>query len=136
MSRSARGPLDSSGVEVVNGIGGFFFRARDPQALAAWYQERLGINPVPETYDGDVWRQQEGETVFAPFPHDAEMIGPPEHTWMLNFRVADLERMAEQLRDAGETVEVDPERYPNGRFATLRDPEGNGIQLWQPMPPE
>ncbi len=70
--------------------------------------------------------------MFAPFPQDAEMIGPPEHTWMINFRVADLERMAEQLRDAGETVEVDPERYPNGRFATLRDPEGNGIQLWQP----
>ena len=123
-------------MEVVTGIGGFFFRAQDPNALATWYQDRLGIALVPETYDGEVWRQQAGETVFAPFPQDSEMIGPPEHTWMLNFRVLDLERMVDQLRDAGETVEVDPERYPNGRFASLRDPEGNGLQLWQPMSPE
>ena len=55
------------------------------------------------------------------------MIGPPEKTWMINFRVDDLD---------GETVDVHPERYPNGRFAELRDPAGNGIQLWQPMGPE
>jgi glyoxylase I family protein len=120
-------------VERVSGIGGFFFRSHDPQALAAWYQERLGINTVPETYEEGPWRQEEGETVFAPFAQDSEMIGPPEHTWMINFRVADLDTMVGQLRDAGETVEVDPTRYPNGRFAELRDPEGNGIQLWQPM---
>ena len=72
-------------------------------------------------------------TVFAPFQQDSEMIGPPEHTWMINFRVDDLDAIVEQLRSAGETVDVDPERYPNGRFAEVRDPEGNGIQLWQPM---
>lgn len=120
-------------VERVTGIGGFFFRSRDPDGLAAWYRERLGIEPVPEDYGGEVWRQEEGETVFAPFPIDSEMIGAAEHTWMLNFRVADLDAMVEQLRVAGEQVEVDPTRYPNGRFAELRDPEGNGIQLWQPM---
>ena len=54
---------------------------------------------------------------------------------MINFRVDDLDAMVEQLRAAGETVDVDPERYPNGRFAGLRDPDGNGIQLWQPMDP-
>jgi len=123
-------------VEVVTGIGGFFFRARDPKALSTWYQDRFGITTVPESYDAEVWRQQEGETVFAPFPQDSEMIGPSEHTWMINFRVVDLDAMVDQLRDAGETVEVDPERYPNGRFAGLRDPEGNGIQLWQPMKPK
>ena len=123
-------------MEVVNGVGGLFFRSRDAKALALWYQERLGITTVPDSYDEEVWRQQEGETVFAPFPQDSEMIGPSEHTWMINFRVVDLDAMVDQLRDAGETVEVDPERYPNGRFAELRDPEGNGIQLWQPMTPE
>jgi len=123
-------------VEVVTGIGGFFFRARDPKALAIWYQERLGIKPVPESYEDEAWRQQAGETVFAPFPQDSEMIGPPEYTWMINFRVADLDKIVSQLRDAGETVEVDPGPYPNGRFAALRDPEGNRIQLWQPMEPE
>jgi predicted enzyme related to lactoylglutathione lyase len=55
---------------------------------------------------------------------------------MLNFRVHDLDAMVEQLRAAGEAVDVDPERYSMGRFAGLRDPEGNGVQLWQPMDPE
>ena len=68
-------------MERVTGIGGFFFRASDPEALAGWYRDRLGVDPVP-------------------------------------------------------TVDVHTERYPNGRFAELRDPEGNGIQLWQPMDPE
>ena len=123
-------------VERVSGIGGFFFRARDPEALALWYQERLGITTVPESYGEPSWRQQAGETVFAPFEQDSEMIGPPEHTWMINFRVDDLDAIVSQLRTAGETVDVDPQRYPNGRFAEVRDPEGNGIQLWQPMDPE
>ena len=121
-------------MERVTGIGGFFFRSRDPGALAEWYLDRLGVDTVPASYDeGSPWRQEEGETVFAPFPQDSKMIGPPEHTWMINFRVEDLDAMVEQLRAAGESVELDPERYPNGRFAALRDPEGNGIQLWQPM---
>lgn len=120
-------------MEHVTGIGGFFFRSRDPGALAAWYQERLGVKTVPESYEEAPWRQEAGETVFAPFAQDSQMIGPPEHTWMINFRVEDLDAMVEQLQGAGETVEVDPTRYPNGRFAELRDPEGNGIQLWQPM---
>ena len=119
-------------MERVTGIGGFFFRAADPAALAAWYEERLGVNRVPTSYGEEPWRQQAGSTAFAPFPHDSAMIGPPEHTWMLNFRVDDLDAMVAQLRAAGESVEVDPERYPNGRFAELRDPEGNGVQLWEP----
>ena len=123
-------------MERVTGIGGFFFRSQDPDALAVWYQERLGVTTVPETYEDGPWRQQEGETVFAPFQQDSKMIGPPEHTWMINFRVEDLDAIVTQLRAAGEQVEVDSERYPNGRFAELRDPEGNGIQLWQPMDPE
>ena len=123
-------------MERVTGIGGFFFRSRDPAALAVWYHERLGVTPVPTSYDASPWRQQAGETAFAPFQQDSEMIGPPEHTWMLNFRVDDLDAIVEQLRSAGETVDVHAERYPNGRFAELRDPEGNGIQLWQPMDPE
>ena len=56
----------------MTGIGGFFFRARDPKALASWYQKRFGVKTVPETYDGDVWRQEAGETVFAPFPQDSK----------------------------------------------------------------
>ena len=122
-------------MERVTGIGGFFFRARNPDALASWYQERLGVDTAPRSYEEGVWRQQEGATVFAPFEQDSAMIGPPEHTWMINFRVDALDAIVDQLRGAGETVDVDPERYPNGRFAEVRDPEGNRIQLWQPMGP-
>jgi hypothetical protein len=122
-------------MERVTGIGGFFFRASDPEALAGWYRDRLGIDPVPKSYGEEPWRQREGETVFAPFELDSEMIGPPEKTWMINFRVDDLDAMAKQLRSAGETVDVHADTYPNGRFAELRDPEGNGIQLWEPMDP-
>jgi len=121
-------------MERVTGIGGFFFRSQDPGALARWYEERLGIGRVPESEDQTPWRQEAGDTVFAPFEQDSQMIGPPEHTWMLNFRVDDLDAMVEQLRAAGETVNVDPTRYSYGLFAELRDPEGNGIQLWQPLP--
>jgi glyoxylase I family protein len=122
-------------VERVTGIGGFFFRAIEPGALATWYRDRLGVDPVPQSYEQEPWRQEAGMTAFAPFDQDSEMIGPPEKTWMINFRVDDLDKIVDQLRSAGETVDVDPERYPNGRFAELRDPEGNGIQLWQPMSP-
>ena len=125
--------VSSARVERVTGIGGFFVRSRDRKALALWYQERLGVTPLPGSYGKEAWSQQAGPTAFAPFDLDSKMIGPPEHTWMINFRVADLDAIVAQLRAAGEEVEVDPERYPNGRFASLRDPEGNGIQLWQPM---
>ena len=123
-------------MERVTGIGGFFFRASDPEALAGWYRDRLGVDPVPTSYEQEPWKQQEGYTAFAPFELGSEMIGPPEKTWMINFRVDDLDAMVDQLRGAGETVDVHAERYPNGRFAELRDPEGNGVQLWQPMDPE
>jgi hypothetical protein len=77
------------------------------------------VKTAPSTYGEEPWRQEEGVTVFAPFQQDSEMIGPPEHTWMINFRVDDLDAVVEQLRSAGETVDVDPERYPMGRFAEV-----------------
>ena len=119
-------------MERVRGIGGLFFRSADPAGLQRWYQERLGVKPTPQSYEEESWTQEAGETVFAPFEQDSEMIGPPEKTWMINFRVADLDAIVAQLWSAGESVSLDPEEYPNGRFAELRDPEGNGIQLWEP----
>lgn len=114
------------------GIGGFFFRAKDPAALADWYDRNFGIAKIPEDYGGQSWRQQAGETVFAPFPQDTTYFGRPEQAWMLNFRVADLDAAAADLAAQGIAVEVDQTIYPNGRFARLSDPEGNPIQLWQP----
>ncbi|SDZ99233.1 VOC family protein [Alkalimonas amylolytica] len=119
-------------MEKVTGIGGIFFRAKDPAALSRWYTEHLGIDPVPDTYQQSPWWQQKGPTVFAPFPADSDYFGKPEQAWMLNFRVLDLDKMVAQLTASAIEVQLDPETYPNGRFARLHDPEGNPIELWQP----
>jgi glyoxylase I family protein len=118
--------------ERVQGIGGLFFRSRDPKALSAWYQEHLGIDPTPTELNQPVWRQAAGETVFAPFPHDTDYF-PLQQGWMVNFRVRNLDAMARQLRASGIEVKVDAQKYPNGRFARLYDPEGNPIELWEPV---
>lgn len=116
----------------VTGIGGFFFRAKDPDGLARWYFEMLGVALTPTTYEEEPWRQEAGETVFAPFAEDTAYFGDPTKMWMINFRVRDLDALAARLTERGVAVDIDPEVYPNGRFAQIRDPEGNPIQLWQP----
>jgi glyoxylase I family protein len=129
---------ESGGTEMekVTGIGGFFFRAKDPKALALWYQQHLGILTIP-TKDGETaWQQEAGTTAFTPFPETSKYFGDPQKDWMLNFRVRDLDKMAAQLQAAGIEVKVDPESYPYGRFGRLHDPEGNPIELWQPAKPD
>jgi glyoxylase I family protein len=121
--------------ERVLGIGGLFFRSRDAGKLAQWYQLHLGINPVPTDYDQPVWEQAAGPTVFAPFAMDTDYFGSKQQAWMVNFRVRNLDAMVAQLQKAGIEVKVDPEKYPNGRFARLHDPEGNPIELWEPASP-
>lgn len=116
----------------VTGIGGFFFRASNPDALGKWYLENFGINLVPSEYGIKPWRQEAGPTVFAPFPKDSDYFGDANKNWMLNFRVRDLDAIVAELRAKEIEVTVDPEAYPNGRFARLRDPEGNPIELWEP----
>ncbi len=119
-------------MEKVTGIGGVFFRAKDPDLVGNWYKENLGIDLVPTDYDTPPWQQEAGPTVFAPFQHDTEYFGKDTQQWMINFRVSDLDAMVTQLRKNGNEVEVDPETYPNGRFARVYDPAGTPIQLWEP----
>lgn len=119
-------------METITGIGGFFFVAREPKALAAWYQRHFGIDLVPGDYDTPAWRQAAGDTVFAPFSSLTSPVTEAPRPFMLNFRVRDLDAMIAQLEAAGLTVKRDPEDYPNGRFAWLDDPEGNPIELWEP----
>jgi glyoxylase I family protein len=137
------GPAQSSPVEKpgsdaslpaerVLGIGGLFFRAHDPKALAEWYRTHLGVTPVPTGYGQSSWHTQAGTTVFAPFPQTTKYFGEQTQVWMVNFRVRDLDKMAAQLTAAGIAVKVDPEHYPNGRFARTHDLEGNPIELWEP----
>lgn len=121
-------------MERVGGIGGLFFLADDPEALSRWYATNLGVEPPPRSYDEEVWRQDEGETVFAPFGREHGQAPPLGRAgWGINFRVRSLDAMVDQLRANGVEVEVDAETYPNGRFAQLHDPEGNAVQLWEPL---
>jgi glyoxylase I family protein len=119
----------------VLGIGGFFFRARDPSGLARWYHENLGVLLTPTSYDQGPWRQEAGPTAFAPFPDTTGYFGARDRMWMINFRVRDLAAMVAQLKAKGIAVKPDTTTYPNGRFAHLHDPEGNPIELWEPRSP-
>lgn len=121
-------------MEKVLGIGGFFWRSVDPKGLGKWYEDHLGITGEPTSYESLPWQQEAGTTVFVPFKHDTTYFAADKQ-WMINFRVRDLKALVAQLEAAGIAVEVDPERYPNGWFATLKDPEGNSIQLWQEEDP-
>ena len=122
-----------SAKESLTGIGGVFFRAHDPKALAQWYQDHLGVTMTPTKENDPSWEQEAGPTVFAPFPETTKYFGDMQKVWMINFRVRDLDKMAAQLQAAGIEVKIDPTAYPHGRFARLHDPEGNPIELWQPM---
>lgn len=119
-------------MEKVTGIGGVFFRAKDPQSLSLWYEKHLGISPVPRDYEQVPWAQEQGPTVFAPFEMETDYFGSRQQSWMINFRVNDLAAIVSQLQAAGIDVQVDKDIYPNGQFARLQDPEGNPIELWQP----
>ena len=113
----------------VLGIGGYFLRAKDPEALGAWYRDSLGL----DLGENGLWDQAPGPTVFAAFQSNTEYFGSPTQQTMLNFRVDDLNAMLEQLRDAGADVDSqthDPEGV--GLFGWVTDPEGNRIELWQP----
>lgn len=115
----------------VTGIGGLFFRGRDPQALSAWYERHLGIADMNKA----VWSQEAGPTIFGPFAATTDYFGRPNQQWMVNFRVDDLDAMMASLRAAGIAVETRPEWDSEvGRFCRIHDPEGNPIELWEPSP--
>ncbi|MEM8870176.1 MAG: VOC family protein [Pseudomonadota bacterium] len=119
-------------MQKVQGLGGVFFRARDPEALATWYETHLGVSRTPTDSTTLPWIQEAGPTVFAPFAQDSDYFGDDSKSVMFNFRVADLSGMIEQLTSAGITVNPSEEVAGIGHFARLTDPEGNPIELWQP----
>lgn len=115
----------------VTGIGGFFFRAQDPTALAAWYLQHLGVGAAEGVF---LWDQQAGPTVFAPFKESSDYFAADKQ-WMLNLRVEGLDALLAALRAAEIEVvtKVEWDATPEiGRFARIHDPEGNPIELWEP----
>jgi predicted enzyme related to lactoylglutathione lyase len=113
-----------------DGIGGVFFRSRDPDALRNWYSQHLGI---PMEDFGTVFTAKEGDhTVWAPFAADTTYFGSPDQPLMVNFRVRDLDAMLTQLRGAGVEVVDHVEEHEYGRFGWATDCEGNRFELWEP----
>jgi predicted enzyme related to lactoylglutathione lyase len=122
----------------VLGMGGLFFRAKDPDALNTWYREHLGVGAgCNSTGEGEAdewtWKVQGGPMVFAPFKADTDYFAE-DKAFMINLRVSDLDSLLEQLNAAGVAVITKPEwNDPSvGQFARIHDPEGNAIELWEP----
>jgi len=122
----------------VLGIGGFFFRANDPDALAAWYREHLGVGAGCVATEGAnpdeyAWLTESGPVVFAPFEAATDYFAGDKQ-FMLNLRVSDLDGLLRSLEAAGIEITTKPEwNDPSvGRFARVHDPEGNAIELWEP----
>ena len=120
-------------MEKVTGIGGIFFRSKDPAGLAKWYHDTLGVSPAPTDMTTPPWVGEGGVTVFAPFASDTDYF-PATQQVMVNFRVADMDAMVRQLNAAGVNVFNETTMEGIGRFAHLTDPEGNAIELWEPAP--
>ncbi|NNE90543.1 MAG: VOC family protein [Verrucomicrobiales bacterium] len=116
----------------VTGIGGIFFKCKDPDALRDWYAKHLGI-PVDEGgYVTFAWGEEKGHTVWSPFEADTDYFAPSKRDFLINYRVEDLDAVLRALRDEGVEVEDKTEDGEFGKFGWLMDPEGNKIELWQP----
>jgi predicted enzyme related to lactoylglutathione lyase len=121
----------------VTGIGGVFFKSKDPKALGGWYRTHLGLNV--EEWGGVAFKwvttdnpTGTGTTIWNPFKEDTSYFAPSNASFMVNFRVHDLHALLAALRAEG--CEVDPkvEESEYGKFGWVQDPEGNRIELWQP----
>ena len=122
-------------MEKVTGIGGVFFKATNSEGLAEWYRQNLGIQSNEGAAEFH-WREESrpertGRTVWSIFASDSEYFGKPTQQWMLNYRVANLSAMIDQLKNNGVTIEK-VEHFDYGSFAWITDPEGNRIELWEP----
>ena len=122
----------------VTGIGGVFLKCRgDSDALAAWYHKHLGM-PL-ETWGGAILRWPDdkagdgGLTVWSLAGKDSKWFSPSDSAFMINYRVDDLDALLAQLRAAGVEVVGGPDAAENGKFAWIMDPDGNKVELWEPM---
>ena len=120
----------------VIGMGGYFFRAKDPAALKVWYKEHLGVGGGCGTDENGqsnewLWYPEAGPMVFEPFKQDSDYFAADKQA-MINLRVSDLDGLLEKLRGAGIEIGREESMDGVGRFARIHDPEGNAIELWEP----
>ena len=121
----------------VIGLGGVFFKSKDPKALYEWYRKHLGIESAADG-SGAMWRDADhpeihGFNVWSIFPQETQYFEPSQSSFMMNFRVDNLDELLKTLREEG--VQVDPkvEEYEYGKFGWIMDPEGNRVELWEPL---
>jgi predicted enzyme related to lactoylglutathione lyase len=115
----------------VTGIGGIFFKCKDPQKLREWYHQHLGIK-IEEYGATFNWMGQNGHTVWGTFKQDTKYFEPSQQQFMINFRVDDLESLLKQLKHDGVEQVGEMHVYEYGKFAHIIDIEGNKIELWEP----
>ena len=121
----------------VTGIGGVFFKSKkDNQELATWYSTHLGFDL--EDFGGAILKwpadtaNDGGLTVWHLAAKDSDWFSPSESSFMINYRVDDLDALLANLKSAGVTIHSGPESHENGKFAWIIDPEGNKVELWEP----
>jgi predicted enzyme related to lactoylglutathione lyase len=121
----------------VTGIGGVFFKSRDPKALTAWYAEHLGIQLNDWGGAAFLWSDEvpptTGTTAWSIFPADTKHFGPGDQSAMINYRVDDLDGLLAKLEAAGVTIDPKREDASFGRFAWIVDLDGNRVELWEPL---
>lgn len=120
----------------VTGIGGIFFKCKDPKKMREWYNTHLGLNAgdYGATFE---WRQAEdstkiGQTQWNPFSETTKYFQPSTKDFMINYRVDNLVALVEELKKEGVTIVDSIESYDYGKFVHIMDMEGNKIQLWEP----
>ena len=119
----------------VTGLGGIFFKTKDPQAIKQWYGKHLGL-PVDDYGCSFWWKDKEGNdcsTQWSPFKEGTTYFRPSEKEFMINFRVANLVELLKVLKEEGVTVVGEIEEYDYGKFEWIIDLEGNKIELWEPI---
>ncbi|MDD4645773.1 MAG: VOC family protein [Bacteroidales bacterium] len=122
----------------VTGIGGVFFKCKDPEKITEWYQKHLGLdtNPYGATFE---WYEspdstKKAQTQWTPFPDTTEYFGASTHQdFMINYRVENLEKLVEELKKEGVTIVDNIETYDYGKFIHILDGEGNKVELWEPI---
>lgn len=121
----------------VTGIGGIFFKSKDPKKLTEWYQKHLGLetNPYGATFE---WFEsadstKKAQTQWSPFPEKTNYFDPSSKEFMINYRVENLESLVEELKKDGVTIVDKIESYDYGKFVHILDEEGNKIELWEPV---
>lgn len=121
----------------VTGIGGIFFKCENPQKMKDWYHEHLGL--VTDEY-GSLFEfrdaddpQRKNHLQWSPFSGDTEYFKPSQKDYMINYRVADLEALLTELKKEGVEIIGEMQSFEYGKFAHVMDPEGNKIELWEPV---